>query len=73
MHTEPHSTQETQPQIGDMLKRRCGTIAIVEEAHFDGVILQARIMHLPKDSRYIADDPIHIPAELIGVSWHVIA
>ena len=61
----------TEPQIGDMLQRNCGTIVIVEEV-YAGAILRTRIMHLPKTSRY-ALEHIHIPAELIGETWQVLA
>lgn len=71
MHTGTHSTHETQPQIGDMLRRRCGTLGIVE--HID----EAHIMHvrLLRSVWYDAqhEDPMRVPTELIGVSWHIIA
>jgi len=64
---------ERTPQIGDVLKRRCGTIAIVEAVH-SGAILQARIMHLSDKATTVEDRvAIHIPAELIGVSWRIVA
>jgi len=63
---------ENIPQTGDMLQRNCGTIVIVEEV-YAGAILRTRIMHLPKTSRYDAGATMHIPAELIGVTWQVLA
>ena len=71
MHTQTHSTHETQPQIGDMLKRRCGTLGIVEhidEAH----IMHVRLLHSPKFDASI-EEPMQVPEELIGVSWAIIA
>ena len=71
MHTEPHSTQNTIPQIGDMLKRRCGTLGIVEhidEAH----IMHVRLLHsVWYDAQH--EDPMRVPTELIGMSWRILA
>lgn len=69
IHIEPQNI----PQIGDMLQRNCGTIVIVEEV-YAGAILRTRIMHVPKTSRSKeAGATMHIPAELIGVTWQVLA
>jgi len=63
---------EYKPKIGDLLLRLCGTIVIVEEV-YSGAILQTRIMHSPKPPRHDAGATMHIPAELIGVTWQVLA
>lgn len=71
MHTQTHSTHETQPQIGDMLKRRCGTLGLIEhidEAH----VMHVRLLHSPKFDTSI-EEPMQVPEELIGVSWEIIA
>ena len=71
MHTGTHSTHETQPQIGDMLKRRCGTLGLIEhidEAH----VMHVRLLHSPKFDTSI-EEPMQVPEELIGVSWEIIA
>ena len=71
MHTQTHSTQNTIPQIGDMLQRRCGTLGVVEhidEAH----VMHVRLLHSPKFDTSI-EDPMRVPTELIGISWGIIA
>ena len=74
MHTEAHSTHETRPQIGDLLRRECGVLAIVEhidEAH----IMHVRLLHSPNNWEAFGQvgDGFRIPTELIGISWAIIA
>jgi hypothetical protein len=73
MHTEPHSTQNTIPQIGDLLLRLCGTIVVVERVSPRGMVLRTRILHMPKGSRVEAGATMRVPTELIGVTWQVLA
>ena len=71
MHTGTHSTQDPIPQIGDMLQRLCGTVGVVEhidEAH----VMHVHLLHSPKFDTSI-EDPMRVPAELIGVTWQVLA
>jgi hypothetical protein len=71
MHTQTHSIQNTIPQIGDMLQRRCGTLGVVEhidEAH----IMHVRLLHSPKFDTSI-EDPMQVPIDVIGISWEIIA
>ena len=72
MHTEPHSTHEAQPQIGDILQHKSGTIVIVEKV-YAGYVLHTRIMHIPKHRRLDVGATIRVATDLIGVSWHILA
>jgi len=71
MHTEEYSTQNTIPQIGDMLQRRCGTLGVVEhieEAH----IMHVRLLHSPRfDVQH--EEPMRVRTDSIGISWAIIA
>jgi hypothetical protein len=54
-----------------MLKRRCGTLGLIEhidEAH----VMHVRLLHSPKFDTSI-EEPMQVPEELIGVSWEIIA
>ena len=71
MHTQTHSTHETQPQIGDMLLRLCGTLGVVE--HIDKAhTMHVRLLHSPKFDTSI-EDLMRVPTDLIGVTWEIIA
>ena len=71
MHTEEHSTQNTIPQIGDMLMRLCGTFGVVEridEAH----IMHVRLLHSPRfDVQH--EEPMRVRTDSIGISWGIVA
>ena len=71
MHTEPHNTQETQPQQGDLLMRLCGTFGVVEridEAH----VMHVHLLHSQKFETG-KDSIMYVATDLIGVTWQVIA
>ena len=73
MHTEPHSTQNTIPQIGDLLLRLCGTIVVVERISPRYMVLHTRILYLGKPAQIEAGATMRVSSELIGVSWQVLA
>ena len=58
-------------QIGDMLSRVCGSIAVVSHIYNDNTIGINVIHSTKKHRRYVGDR--RIPTELIGVTWRVIA
>ena len=71
--THNAEAQETQPQIGDMLKRECGTLAIIEQVFEQGGVILGRVIQAPEWRGVKTGSIVRMPAELIGVSWAIIA
>ena len=63
---------EHKPQIGDMLQRKCGTLAIIEQV-FEGNSILGRILQAPKWRGIKTGSIVHMPTEIIGKTWKVIA
>ena len=61
------------PEIGSILKHETGAIAIVEDVNVKLNFLHMHIMHMPKEMQGWSFSPLHIPVELIGVTWQIIA
>ena len=64
-------TSNTRPQIGDMLRRICGTLGVVGHIG-EGHIMQVHLLHSPKFDTSM-DSIMHVPIELIGVTWSICA
>ena len=69
IHTEP----QNKPQIGDMLQRDCGTIAIIEQISEQGHVILGHIIQAPEFRRIKAGSIVRMPTSAIGKTWKIIA
>ena len=63
---------EYKPQIGDMIQRECGTLAIIEQVFEDYSIL-GRVIQSPEWRGIKTGSIVRMPTENIGKTWEVIA
>lgn len=64
---------EYKPQIGDMIQRDCGTLAIIEEVSEQGHVIRGQVLHVPEWRCLMIGSIVRIPARAIGETWKVIA
>ena len=69
IHIEPQNI----PQIGDVIQRDCGTLAIIEQISEQGHVILGRVLQAPEWRGIKTGSIVRMPAELIGVSWKIIA
>ena len=69
IHIEPQNI----PQIGDMLQRECGTLAIIEHVSKQGHVILGRVIQAPEWRGIKTGSIVRMPTELIGKTWKIIA
>ena len=64
---------EYKPQIGDMLQRECGTLAIIEQISEQGHVILGRVLQAPEWRRIKTGSILRMPTKAIGKTWKAIA
>jgi hypothetical protein len=64
---------EYKPQIGDMLQRTCGTLAIIEQVSSQGRVILGHVIQAPEWRRIKTGSIVRLPTSAIGKTWKVIA
>ena len=64
---------EYKPQIGDMLQRDCGTLAIIEQVSPQVKVIVGRVIQVPEWRRIKTGSILRMPTKAVGKTWKVIA
>ena len=62
-----------EPQIGDVIQRDCGTLAIIEQVSEQGHVILGRVIQVPEWRGIKTGAIVRLRTDSIGVSWKVIA
>lgn len=64
---------EYKPQIGDMIQRDCGTLAIIEQVSPQGKVIIGHVIQAPEWRNIKAGSILRLPTKAVGKTWKLIA